>query len=144
VAEGIDVLITRFAGSAPWETTYGYSRVVVAGDWAITADTTATGFEGVLHPGDAYRQALTAFTIALDALTAAGAAADQVVRTRMYVTDIASQADIGRAHYELFGDIRPVATMVEVTRLADPSHLIEVEVEAYIGNRDRALNQLGD
>jgi Endoribonuclease L-PSP len=73
------VLITRFAGSAPWETTYGYSRVVVAGDWAITAGTTATGFEGVLHPGDAYRQALTAFTIALDALTAAGAAADQVV-----------------------------------------------------------------
>jgi enamine deaminase RidA (YjgF/YER057c/UK114 family) len=98
----------------------------------------------VLHPGDAYRQALTAFTIALDALTAAGAAADQVVRTRMYVTDITSQADIGRAHHELFGDIRPVATMVEVTRLADPSHLIEVEVEAYIGNRDRALNQLGD
>jgi enamine deaminase RidA (YjgF/YER057c/UK114 family) len=144
VAEGIDVLITRFAGSAPWETTYGYSRVVVAGDWAITAGTTATGFEGVLHPGDAYRQALTAFTIALDALTAAGAAADQVIRTRMYVTDIASQADIGRAHHELFGEIRPVATMVEVTRLADPSHLIEVEVEAYIGNRDCALNQLGD
>jgi enamine deaminase RidA (YjgF/YER057c/UK114 family) len=144
VAEGIDVLITRFAGSAPWETTYGYSRVVVAGDWAITAGTTATGFEGVQHPGDAYRQALTAFTIALDALTAAGVAADQVVRTRMYVTDIASQADIGRAHHELFGEIRPVATMVEVARLADPSHLIEVEVEAYIGNRDCALNQLAD
>jgi enamine deaminase RidA (YjgF/YER057c/UK114 family) len=144
VAEGIAVLITRFAGSAPWETTYGYSRVVVAGDWAITAGTTATDLDGVLHPGDAYRQALTAFTIALDALTAAGVAADQVVRTRMYVTDIASQADIGRAHHELFGEIRPVATMVEVARLADPSHLIEVEVEAYIGNRDRQLNQMGD
>ena len=138
------MLITRFAGSAPWETTYGYSRVVVAGDWAITAGTTATGLEGVLHPGDAYRQALTAFTIALDALTAVGVTAGQVVRTRMYVTDIASQADIGRAHYELFGDIRPVATMVEVARLADPSHLIEVEVEAYIGNRDGELNQMGD
>jgi enamine deaminase RidA (YjgF/YER057c/UK114 family) len=138
------VLITRFAGSAPWETTYGYSRVVVAGDWAITAGTTATGLDGVLHPGDAYQQALAAFTIALDALKAAGVAADQVVRTRMYVTDIASQADIGRAHHQLFGVIRPVATMVEVARLADPSHLIEVEVEAYIGNRDRELDKVGD
>jgi enamine deaminase RidA (YjgF/YER057c/UK114 family) len=138
------VLITRFAGSAPWETSYGYSRVVLAGDWAITAGTTATGLDGVLHPGDAYRQALAAFTIALDALRAAGVAADRVVRTRMYVTDIASQAEIGRAHHELFGQIRPVATMVEVARLADPSHLIEVEVEAYVGNRDRELNQMGD
>ncbi len=138
------MLITRFAGSAPWETSYGYSRVVLAGDWAITAGTTATGLDGVLHPGDAYRQALAAFAIALDALQAAGVAADQVVRTRMYVTDIAAQADIGRAHHELFGEIRPVATMVEVARLADPSHLIEVEVEAYVGNRDRELNQMGD
>jgi enamine deaminase RidA (YjgF/YER057c/UK114 family) len=144
VAEGVDVLITRFAGSAPWETSYGYSRVVLAGDWAITAGTTATGLDGVLHPGDAYRQALAAFTIALDALQAAGVAADQVVRTRMYVTDLGSQADIGRAHHELFGEIRPVATMVEVARLADPRHLIEVEVEAYVGNRDRELNQMGD
>ena len=131
------MLITRFAGSAPWETSYGYSRVVLAGDWAITAGTTATGLDGVLHPGDAYRQALAAFAIALDALQAAGVAADQVVRTRMYVTDIAAQADIGRAHHELFGEILPVATMVEVARLADPSHLIEVEVEAYVGNPDR-------
>ena len=138
------MLITRFAGSAPWETSYGYSRVVLAGDWAITAGTTATGLDGVLHPGDAYRQALAAFAIALDALQAAGVAADQVVRTRMYVTDIAAQADIGRAHHELFGEIRPVATMVEVARLADPSHLIEVEVEAYVGNRDREPNQMGD
>jgi enamine deaminase RidA (YjgF/YER057c/UK114 family) len=128
------VLITRFAGSAPWEASYGYSRVVMAGDWAITAGTTATGSEGVLHPGDAYQQAIAAFRIALDALESAGVAAEQVVRTRMYVTDIASQADIGRAHHELFGHIRPVATMVEVVSLADPSHLIEVEVEAYIGN----------
>ena len=128
------VLITRFAGAAPWEASYGYSRVVVAGDWAITAGTTATGSEGVLHPGDAYEQAMAAFRIALDALERAGVAAEQVVRTRMYVSDIASQADVGRAHYELFGHIRPVATMVEVVRLADPLHLIEVEVEAYIGN----------
>lgn len=128
------MLITRFAGSAPWEASYGYSRVVIAGDWAITAGTTATGLDGVLHPGDAYRQTVAAFTIALDALKRAGVTAEQVVRTRMYVTDITSQAEVGRAHHELFGQIRPVATLVEVARLADPSHLVEVEVEAYVGN----------
>jgi enamine deaminase RidA (YjgF/YER057c/UK114 family) len=133
VAEGIAVLITRFAGQAPWEARYGYSRVVVAGDWAITAGTTATGVDGVLHPGEPYRQALAAFKIALDALQAAGVAPEQVVRTRMYVTDITSQAEVGRAHQEMLGHIRPVATMVEVPRLADPAHLVEVEVEAYIG-----------
>jgi enamine deaminase RidA (YjgF/YER057c/UK114 family) len=133
VAEGIAVLIRRFAGLAPWETRYGYSRVVVAGDWAITAGTTATGLEGVMHPGDPYGQTLAAFKIALDALLAAGAAPEQVVRTRLYVTDITSQADVGRAHQEVFGQIRPVATMVEVARLADPAHLAEVEVEAYVG-----------
>jgi enamine deaminase RidA (YjgF/YER057c/UK114 family) len=136
VAEGIAVLIRRFAGSAPWETTYGYSRVVLAGDWAITAGTTATGSDGVLHLNDAYEQTIAAFRIALEALQAAGVAAERVVRTRMYVTDISCQADVGRAHHELFGQIRPVATMVEVARLADPSHLVEVEVEAYVGKAD--------
>ena len=126
--------ITRFAGSAPWEATYGYSRVVVAGDWAITAGTTATGPDGVLDPGDAYRQALTAFTIALEALQTAGVTPKQVVRTRMYVIDINSQEEVGRAHQELFGAIRPVATLVEVARLADPAHLVEVELDAYLGN----------
>ncbi|HXD26438.1 MAG TPA: Rid family hydrolase, partial [Propionibacteriaceae bacterium] len=112
---------------------YGYSRVVVAGDWAITAGTTATGPDGVLDPGDAYRQAVAAFTIALEALQTAGITTEQVVRTRIYVTDINSQQDVGRAHQELFGSVRPVATMVEVGRLADPAHLVEVEVEAYLG-----------
>ena len=126
--------ITRFAGSAPWEAIYGYSRVVVAGDWAITAGTTATGPDGVLDPGDADRQALTAFTIALEALRTAGVTPKQVVRTRMYVIDINSQEEVGRAHQELFGAIRPVATLVEVARLADPAHLVEVELDAYLGN----------
>jgi enamine deaminase RidA (YjgF/YER057c/UK114 family) len=134
LAEGIAVLITRFAGVAPWEAKYGYSRVVVAGGWAITAGTTATGPDGVLHLGDPYRQALAAFTIALNALAAAGVAPEQVVRTRMYVTDITSQAEVGRAHQEVLGHIRPVATMVGVARLADPAHLVEVEVEAYVGS----------
>ena len=134
LAEGSDVLITRFAGSSPWEAIYGYSRVVVAGDRAITAGTTATGLDGVLHPGDAYGQALAAFGIALDALKAAGVEVEQVVRTRMYVTDMTLQDEVARAHHELFGDVRPVATMVEVSRLVDPAHLIEIELEAYLGS----------
>lgn len=125
--------IERFAGSAPWEQTYGYCRVIIAGGWAVTAGTTATGPDGVLHPGDPYRQTLAAFGLALSALRRAGVSDDQVVRTRMYVTDIADQADVGRAHRELFGTVPPVATMVQVSALADPAHLVEVEVEAFIG-----------
>lgn len=123
--------IERFAGTAPWEARYGYCRVVRAGGWAITAGTTATGEDGVLHPGDPYRQTLAAFAIALDALAAAGVAREHVVRTRMYVVDIADQEQVGAAHAELFGSVRPVATMVQVGALADPGHLVEVEVEAY-------------
>ena len=132
--------IDRFPGTAPWEQTYGYCRVVRAGDWAITAGTSATGPAGALHPGDPYGQARAAFRIALEALRAAGVSADRVVRTRMYVTDIADQAEIGRAHQELFGTEPPVATMVQVSGLADPDHLVEVEVEAFCGG-DARLGQ---
>ena len=126
--------IERFAGTARWEDRYGYCRVVRAGGWAITAGTTATGADGVLHPGDPYRQTLAAFGIALDALRSTGVAPEQVVRTRMYVVDMTHQDRVGAAHRELFGTIRPVATMVEVAALADPDHLVEVEVEAYTGS----------
>jgi enamine deaminase RidA (YjgF/YER057c/UK114 family) len=125
------VIIERFAGAARWEEHYGYCRVVRAGGWALTAGTTATGPDGVLHPGDPYQQTLAAFGIALDALRSAGVAPEQVVRTRMYVVDIDHQDRIGAAHHELFADIRPVATMVQVSALADSEHLVEVEVEAY-------------
>jgi len=123
--------IERFGGTAPWEAEYGYCRVVRAGDWVLVAGTTATGPAGILHPGDAYGQTRAAFGIALDALRAVGVGADEVVRTRMYVTDIADQSAIGRAHRELFGDHPPVAAMVQVAGLADPGHLVEVEIEAY-------------
>jgi enamine deaminase RidA (YjgF/YER057c/UK114 family) len=127
-------MITRIGGQAPWEARYGYCRVVRAGNWAITAGTTATGPDGVLHPGDAYAQTVAAFGIALRALAEAGVSVDDVVRTRMYVTDISRQDQVGRAHAELFGHVRPVATMVEVSALADPEHLIEVEVEGYLSD----------
>ena len=123
--------IERIGGSAPWETEYGYCRAVRAGDWVLVAGTTATGPSGVLNPGDAYGQTKAAFTIALDALRTAGVGADRVVRTRMYVTDIADQSAVGRAHRELFGGHPPAAAMVQVGALADPGHLVEVEVEAY-------------
>jgi enamine deaminase RidA (YjgF/YER057c/UK114 family) len=126
------VIIQRFPGSAPWEDRYGYCRVVRAGNWVGTAGTTATGPDGVLHPGDPYRQTLAAFTIALDALSLAGVLPERVVRTRMYVVDINHQELIGAAHRELFFHIRPVATMVQVGALADAEHLVEVEVEAYL------------
>ena len=125
--------IERFAGSARWEDRYGYCRVVRAGGWALTAGTTATGADGVLHPGDPYLQTLAAFGIALAALRSTGVAPEQVVRTRMYVVDIGHQEQVGAAHHELFGAIRPVATMFEVAALADPAHLVEVEVEAFTG-----------
>lgn len=130
------MIIERFAGRAPWEERYGYCRVVRAGRWALTAGTTATGGDGVLHPGDAYAQTRAAFMIALEALEAAGVPRSAVVRTRMYVTDIADADAVGRAHVELFGAVRPVATMVQVGALADPGHLVEVEVEAYLQDFD--------
>jgi enamine deaminase RidA (YjgF/YER057c/UK114 family) len=125
--------IQRHAGSAPWEATYGYCRVVVAGGWAMTAGTTATGPGGVRCPGDAYGQTRAAFEIALTALSQVGAGRENVVRTRMYVTDVGHQADVGRAHQEIFGAAPPVATMVQVSALADPAHLVEVEVESFLG-----------
>jgi enamine deaminase RidA (YjgF/YER057c/UK114 family) len=137
----IERVIERFAGTARWEERYGYCRVVRAGDWALTAGTTATGPDGVLHPGDPYQQTLAAFGIALDALRAAGVAVEQVVRTRMYVVDIGHQDGVGAAHSELFGVVRPVATMVQVGALADPEHLVEVEVEAYVGEGPATISR---
>jgi enamine deaminase RidA (YjgF/YER057c/UK114 family) len=131
VSEGVGVIIKRVAGSNPLENVYGYSRAVVAGDWGLSAGTTATVDGKVVHVGDPYGQARAAFTIALDALQAAGFERASVVRTRMYVVDINHQSEIGRAHNDLLGAVQPVSTMVEVSALADPDHLIEVEVEAY-------------
>ena len=127
-------MIVRVGGSAPYEQRYGYCRLVIAGGWALTAGTTAIDPEGgVLHPGDAHGQARAAFGIALDALARAGIRADRVVRTRIYIVDPGHQSEVGRAHGEIFGDVRPVATMVVVAGLVDPAMLVEVELEAYVG-----------
>ncbi|HET8662218.1 MAG TPA: Rid family hydrolase [Micromonosporaceae bacterium] len=121
----------RFSSGGIWEETYGYSRVVVAGPWWLVAGTTATVDGVVRHVGDAYGQTVLAFRAALDALARAGAVAQDVVRTRMYVVGAEHADAVGRAHGEVFGAVRPVSTLVVVARLIHPDHLVEVEVEAY-------------
>jgi enamine deaminase RidA (YjgF/YER057c/UK114 family) len=124
--------VRRVSSGGPWEDVIGYSRAVLAGPWALSAGCTSTMDGQVTHVDDAHGQALEAFGIALKSLAELGVGVEHVVRTRMYVTDISLADDVGRAHSELFGAVRPVATMVEVSSLAHPDHLVEVEVEAYL------------
>jgi enamine deaminase RidA (YjgF/YER057c/UK114 family) len=121
----------RISSGGPWEDVVGYSRAVVAGPWVLVAGCTATVDGEVRHECDAYRQARTALEIAMKALAEAGASAADVVRTRMYVKDIADGEAVGRAHAEFFKDVRPAATMVEVSAFIDPRMRVEIEVDAY-------------
>ncbi|MFJ2029399.1 RidA family protein [Streptosporangium sp. NPDC087985] len=122
---------TRVFSGGVWEERYGYARAVVVGPWVIVSGCTATVDGEVQHVGDAYRQALTAFGIALDAVKEAGLSRHDVVRVRYFVVDDAHYDEVGRAHAELFGDVRPACTGVRVAGLIDPRMLVEAEVEAY-------------
>lgn len=123
----------RLIGSgAPWEAQVGYSRAVRVGNVVQVAGTTATVNGAVVGVNDAYEQTRVALEIIRAALEDAGARLEDVVRTRMFVTDIARWQEVGRAHGEVFGDIRPAATMVQVAGLIDPAHLIEIEAEAIV------------
>ena len=127
--------IERFASGGPWEATIGYSRAVRAGDTVLVAGTTAVDEDGVVRAvGDAGAQAAFVFDKIAAALESAGARMDQVVLTRMYVTDIDRAEEIGRAHAERFGEHPPVTAMVEVAALMDPRMLVEIEVVAYVGS----------
>ncbi len=128
---GMAADVERFGSDNPWEATVGYCRAVRAGDHVHVAGTTATVDGAVVGAGDAAEQTRVALRIVADALARAGASLADVVRTRMFVTDIDDWEAVGRAHGEVFADIRPVATMVEVARLIDPEHLVEIEVDAY-------------
>jgi enamine deaminase RidA (YjgF/YER057c/UK114 family) len=127
--------VRRHGSGGPWEEVYGYSRVVSAGPWLLTAGCTSTVDGVVASVGDAAGQARRAFRIALAALADAGATVQDVVRTRMYVVDAEDADAVGRVHGEIFGAVRPASTLVVVARLIDPSHLVEVEVDAYLPDR---------
>lgn len=121
----------RISSGGPWEASAGYSRAIVVGDGCWVAGTTDAGPDGTsLHPGDAAAQARAVLDIIERALLEGGFALADVVRTRMFVTDLADVPTVTAVHGEVFGDIRPAATLVAVAALMHPSLLVEIEAEA--------------
>lgn len=122
---------SNFSSAAPWEKIVGYSRAVRTGPFIAVTGCASVGPDGSLvGAGDAYVQARRCIEVISEVLEKAGASLDDVVRTRIFVTDIDQWEEVGRAHSEAFGDIMPATTMVEVSRLIDPRMLVEIEADA--------------
>ncbi len=121
----------RISSGGPWEASAGYSRAIVVGETCLVSGTTDAGPGGrSLHPGDAGAQARAAWAIVEGALVEAGFSLNDVVRTRMYVVSIDDAPAVAAVHGELFGNIRPASTLVQVAGLIEPSLLVEVEADA--------------
>lgn len=127
----------NISSGAPWEKTVGYSRAVKVGKQVFVAGTTAHDKDGnVIGGDDAYLQTKRVLEIIMAALEEAGADIRDVVRSRIFITNIDDWEAVGKAHGEVFGDIRPAATMLEISKLIDPRMLVEIEVDAIIGARN--------
>jgi enamine deaminase RidA (YjgF/YER057c/UK114 family) len=127
--------VKRLGGSppSPWEAPYGFSRVIRAGRFVLVGGTTSVDIDGVLRGETPYEQTVEILRKIGHELGRAGAELSHVIQTRLYVTDISRANEVGRAHGEVFAEVRPLMTMIEVAALIDPRMLVEIEAVALVG-----------
>ncbi|MET8174777.1 RidA family protein [Streptomyces clavifer] len=123
--------VRRVSSGGPWEERFGYSRAVQLPGGLVLVSGCTSVVDGQISAGGPHEQAVASFRAAFDALKQVGLGREDVVRTRMYLTHARDVDEVGRAHKELFDDVRPAASMVIVSGLVDPSLVVEVEIEAY-------------